>query len=311
MSVVSHSDRILITGGSGFTGRPLAQRLAKDGYTVTCVSRRASASGGLDVDLLDLERLAQILLQVRPSAIVHLGGISGPTHKSISEIYSANVIGTANLFAAIESARLEPRIIIVASSAHLYAVTANNAAIQEDSKLATRTHYTVSKHAVEEIAAIYARKFPILITRPFNYTGPGQTTEFLVPKIIQHYAERRSEIRLGNLDVFRDFSDVDRVVEAYARLVSRGIEPTTVNICSGRSVHLLQILDIMKDLSGHSVCVIPDPSLFRLDEPRFMIGSPSHLESLIGDLPNPDFSETLSRMYATFGQPANAGKQES
>ena len=104
----------------------------------------------------------------------------------------------------------------------------------------------------EEVAAIYSRQFPIVVTRPFNYTGPGQTATFLVPKIVRHYAEQRSEIRLGNLNLFRDFSDIGRVIEAYSRLVSQPIVPTTVNICSGRAVHLADILAIMDDISGHS-----------------------------------------------------------
>ena len=126
---------------------------------------------------------------------------------------------TCSLLLALQ--RSNRRIVIVASSAQVYAVpNATELPITEDCPLAPKTHYAVSKHATEEIAAIYSRQFPIVITRPFNYTGPGQATSFLVPKIVQHYAERRSEIHLGNLDLFRDFSDVGRVVEAYSRLVS-------------------------------------------------------------------------------------------
>jgi len=298
--LVSRSDSVLITGGSGFTGRSLTERLRKDGYSVTPISRRASDAGSLKVDLYDLDGLTQVLSRIQPNAIVHLAGISAPSHSNIPEIYSANVIGTANLFAAIERAKLEPRIIIVASSAQLYAVAAESAPLKEANPLTARTHYAISKRATEEIAAIYSRNFPVLITRPFNYTGPGQSTNFLVPKIVQHYAQRRSEIRLGDLDLFRDFSDVVRVVEAYARLVSRPVSPTTVNICSGRAIHLLDIIDIMTDLSGHQIRVISDPSLLRSDEPRSIVGSPARLESLIGELPSPEFRETLLRMYDAF-----------
>jgi GDP-6-deoxy-D-talose 4-dehydrogenase len=298
--LVSRSESVLITGGFGFTGRPLAERLRKNAYSVTSISRRARGADAPNVDLCDLDGLTQALSRVQPSAIVHLAGISAPSHDNVGEIYSANVIGTANLFAAIERAKLEPRIVIVASSAQLYAAAANGDPIREDSQLLAKTHYAISKRATEEIAFIYSRKFPIIITRPFNYTGPGQSADFLVPKLVQHFAEQRSEIRLGNLDLFRDFSDVDRVVEAYARLVSRPINPTTVNICSGRAVHLLDILEFLRDLSGHQIRVFPDPSLFRADEPRYMIGSPVRLESMVGDLPNPDFKETLSRMYDAF-----------
>ena len=164
----------------------------------------------------------------------------------------------------------------------------------------------MSKRATEEMAAIYSRQFPIIITRPFNYTGPGQPTSFLVPKIVQHYAERHSEIRLGNLDLFRDFSDIRRVVEAYSRLVSQPIDPTTVNICSGRGLYLADILKMMDEISGCPVRPVTDPALLRGDDTRSIVGSPSRLEGLIGPLPNPEFRETLARMYDAFRKKSGA-----
>ena len=155
----------------------------------------------------------------------------------------------------------------------------------------------MSKRTAEDIARIYSSRFPVIVTRPFNYTGPGQSPSFLVPKIVQHYAEGKSEIRLGNLDLFRDFSDVGRVVEAYYRLVSEPIDPDTVNICSGHSVHLADIPKILEEISGRTIEVITDPSLVRGNEPHVIAGSPSRLETLVGPLPNPEFRETLLHMY--------------
>jgi len=86
-------------------------------------------------------------------------------------------------------------------------------------------------------------------------------------------------------------------VEAYARLISRSIDPTVVNICSGRTVHLTDILKIMEGVSGHTVGVVTDPAFFRNDDPRVVVGSPLRLEALVGPLPNPEFRETLLRMY--------------
>jgi nucleoside-diphosphate-sugar epimerase len=294
------SERVLITGGTGFTGRPLAERLRQGGFDVVSLIHKAADAHPLNVDLCDCDAVVRVLTGSRPTAIVHLAGIAAPTHGNIGEIYSANVIGTASLFAAIEIAKIDPRIVIVASSAQVYAVPNPEAAITEEKPLAPTTHYAVSKHAAEEIAAIYSRQFPIIVSRPFNYTGPGQGTSFFVPKIVRHYAEQRDEIRLGNLDLYRDFSDIGRVVEAYVRLISLPVEPTTVNICSGRAVYLADILKIMDEISGHSMRVVTDTALVRTKEPRFMVGSPSRLEALIGPLPNPAFRETLTRMYAAF-----------
>ena len=278
----------------------MAERLRQDGHDVIVLSHDAVDPRALTVDLCDFGATTRALTDSRPGAIVHLAGIAAPTHGNIGEIYSANVIGTANLFAALEIAKIEPRIVIVAGSAQVYATPDSETAIAEEAPLAPKNHYAVSKHATEEIAAIYSRRFPVIVTRPFNYTGPGQSPSFLVPKIVQHYAEQRHEIHLGNLNLYRDFSDIARVVEAYARLVSFPIEPTTLNICSGRAILLADILKTMDEISGYRMRVATDPSLVRAKEPQFTVGSPSRLEALIGPLPNPDFRETLTRMYDSF-----------
>ncbi len=295
--MAARSERVLITGGSGFTGRPLAEQLRQDGHEVVTVSHEADDAGGLIVDLCNFDALTEALSRVRPRAVVHLAGIAATTYSDVGKIYSANVVGTANLFAALSSAKIEPRIVIVASSAQIYAAPNTDVPLTENSPVAPETHYTVSKRTTEDIARIYSQRFPVIVARCFNYTGPGQSSAFLVPKIVQHYAEGKSEIRLGNLDVFRDFSDIRRVVTAYSRLLSKAIEPTTVNICSGRAIHLCDIPHIMADISGHNLKIVTDASLLRSDEPRMIVGSPARLESLVGPLPNPKFRETLLRMY--------------
>lgn len=295
--MAARSERVLITGGSGFTGRPLAEQLRQDGHEVVAVSHEADDAGGLIVDLCNLDALTEALSRVRPGAVVHLAGIAATTYSDVGKIYSANVVGTANLFSALSSAKIEPRIVIVASSALIYAAPNTDAPLTEDSPVAPETHYTVSKRTAEDIVRLYSDRFAVIVTRPFNYTGPGQSSAFLVPKIVRHYAEGKNEIRLGNLDLFRDFSDIRRVVTAYSRLLSKAIDPTTVNICSGRAIHLCDIPNIMADISGHNLKIVTDASLLRSDEPRMIVGSPARLESLVGPLPNPELRETLVRMY--------------
>ena len=297
MSVGSRSERILITGGTGFTGRPLVQRLLGEGHDVLALGHDPDNAKTSSFDLRNFESVKRILSQFRPDVVVHLAGIAATTHDKLDEIYSANVIGTVNLFAALRSLNIPPRLAIMASSAQIYSSVGPEVQLSEESPLGPKTHYAVSKHAAEEVAAIYARDFPILVCRPFNYTGPGQSTAFLVPKIVQHYVEQRREIKLGNLDLYRDLSDVDRVVEAYSRLISRSLASGIVNICSGRLIHLADIITIMDDISGYNMNVVTDPALLRADEPRSLVGSPARLESIVGTLPNPELRETLVRMY--------------
>jgi GDP-6-deoxy-D-talose 4-dehydrogenase len=293
--LVSRSERVLLTGIAGFTGRHLATRLRQDGHEVIGVGKHGT--GEEQLDLCDRDALTALIANVRPSAVIHLAGISEPTHGDIAEIYSGNVIATANIFAALLTCNLAPNLIIIASSATVYAPAHGDSPVKEDHALAPKSHYAISKRAIEDIAALYSDRFPILVTRPFNYTGSGQSTNFLVPKIVQHFAEKRRQIRLGNLDVYRDISDVSRVVEAYARLLSGSVARTTVNLCSGRMVHFAQIIPIMRQISGLDIEVVTDPALVRTNEVRAICGSPEHLERLVGTLPNPEFCETLRVMY--------------
>lgn len=302
------SDRILLTGSGGFTGRPLAERLRREGHTVVGLTRHPGEAGELCGDLSNPDWVRQVVADIRPTVVLHLAGITTVLHANISEIYSINVVGTVNLLNALAEPAAQPRLVIVASSAAVYGAPNGEEAIGEDFRLDPGSHYAASKRAVEDVARLFQDRLPILVTRPFNYTGPGQSTVFLVPKIVDHFVREAPDIELGNLDLFRDISDVERVVEAYARLVSGRIEPTTVNICSGRTVHLRNIVSLMQDISGHCIKIVQNPALMRNNEARTIQGSVERLEKLVGDLPNPDFSTTLHRMYEARRAEARAAR---
>jgi nucleoside-diphosphate-sugar epimerase len=297
--VGARSRRVLLTGAEGFTGRPLAARLRQDGHEVIAACQHLSGPAGdgqVVLDLRDRDAVMRLVAERRPTVVVHLAGISAPTHGDVGELYMSNVVGTANLLTSLVASAVEPDVVMVASSAAVYAPGQGRAPLTEDHPLAPKTHYGVSKQAVEAIAAMHAGHFRIVVTRPFNYTGPGQSTAFLVPKIVRHFIERRSEIQLGNLDLDRDYSDITRVIEAYSRLVAAPPEAGTLNICSGRALHLADIVSMMREISGQDMTVVNAPELFRA-EPHFILGSPTRLEAAVGVLPSPDFRETLKRMY--------------
>ena len=295
--MASHSRRVLITGASGFTGRWLSRRLSQAGYAVYGLTHGpAQTSTEFQADLNDPAALRAALETTRPDYIVHLAAITFVAHSDSAEIYRVNLFGTLNLLDAILAVGLQPRKVLVASSANVYGNPPVEV-IDETICPAPVNHYATSKLAMEHLVRTYAERLPLIITRPFNYTGAGQAEHFLIPKIVAHYRARRPEIELGNLEVARDFSAVDFLVTAYQKLLECPHYGCTVNICSGRETRLGQIIATMNDIAGYAIKVKVNPALVRANEVRRLIGDPHQLFTLIGRLPVPELRNLLLEMY--------------
>ncbi len=291
--MASPSSTVLITGACGFTGRHLRQRLRAAGCRVVGLVREpGSDPDEISADLARPEQLRAALEAVRPDCIVHLAAITFVPHGDPLEIYQTNLFGTLNLLDAILAVGLSPRKVLVASSANVYGNPPVEV-IDETICPAPVNHYAASKLAMEHLARTYQDRLPILIVRPFNYTGPGQDERFLIPKIVGCYRRRQPFIELGNLDVIRDFSDVRFVVEAYRRLLESDAVGETVNICSGVGVALGEIIDRMNRIAGYAIEVRVNPAFVRGNEVLRLIGDNHKLRRLIGELPAYSLDEIL------------------
>jgi nucleoside-diphosphate-sugar epimerase len=208
-----------------------------------------------------------------------------------------NTVGTANLLEAIAQAAPGVRKVLLASSANVYG---NSDADPIDEKVppAPVNHYACSKLAMEFIARTWFERLPILVVRPFNYTGPGQSENFLIPKLVAHYAQRRPLLELGNIEVERDFSDVRMVADVYARLLAADSEGMVVNVCSGVGRSLRSVLDELQRITGHAPQLRVAEHLVRRAEVHRLVGSNRRLRKLIGELRYLDFPALLGEMVA-------------
>lgn len=289
--------KALITGIEGFTGRYMAQALADAGYEVHGFARpnRVKTANVLPVDLCDSASVSAAVAQVRPDVVVHLAAVAFVAHGDVQGIYRTNVAGSRNLMAALAACPIPPRAILLASSANVYG-NAYDGCIRESVRPAPANDYAVSKLAMEFMAALWLQQLPVTIARPFNYTGVGQSLDFLIPKIVDHCKRRAPVIELGNLDVERDFSDVRLVAACYEKLLRANRASEVFNVCSGQGYTLRNILDIMGELTGYRPEIRVNPAYVRANEVKRLIGDKSALESAIGPVSVIPLRSTLEWM---------------
>lgn len=293
--------RILITGVDGFTGRHLAALLANQGHEVVGISHSPITDPveGLATshacDLTDAQGLKDIVVDLQPDKVAHLAAIAFVSHGVVEDIYRTNVVGSRNLLEAISAAGSVDAVLL-ASSANIYGNRISGA-IDENVTPDPVNDYAVSKLSSEFVAHLYRERLPIIIARPFNYTGVGQSIDFVIPKIIDHVRSRANEIELGNLDVARDFSDVRDVVLAYALLLSEdGAVGNVFNICSGEAHSLKDVIAMIKEISGHDFNINVNPAFVRENEVKMLWGDRSKIEALLGHRPSYTLRETLAWM---------------
>ena len=291
--------RAFITGLSGFTGQYVERELRAAGYEVfgTVSPGATPGAGQFAVDLNDRDGLAAVVRQVAPDVVAHLAAIAFVGHGDIEQLYRVNVAGTRNLLEALAALPAKPSAVLLASSANIYGNT-DVGVIGEDVPAAPANDYAVSKLAMEYMARLWRDKLPLIVVRPFNYTGVGQHENFLLPKIVAHFRRRAADIELGNLHVWRDFSDVRMVARSYRRLLAApAAVGGTFNICSGQAWSLGEALAMMADIAGYQINVHVNPAFVRANEVVRLVGDHSRLAGVVGALAPVPLADTLRWMY--------------
>ncbi len=269
----------------------------------------ALSPGGADsclkLDVRDLGSISRALEQVRPEAILHLGGIAfvplGWTQPQ--QVFSVNTIGTLNLLDAVRQQAPATRVLVV-TSAEVYGSHPAPAPLAEDAPYRPDNIYGVAKAAADHAALLYAahHQLNVMVARPSNHIGAGQSKDFVSSSFAAQLAGIAAGadpvMRVGNLDQRRDFTDVRDVVRAYVRLLEQGRPGQAYNIASGRMTPVRDILDTLCDIAQVHPPIEVDPALFRPNDDR-----PSYDTSRIraarrlaaGNPPAPDPGSRLRR----------------
>ena len=261
--------KILVTGADGFTGRHFCSYSKKLGNSIY----------ELKSNLLDFQSLENEIKSINPDAVVHLAAISFVGEANKLSFYDVNVMGTVNLLEAIKKTSRKPKIIL-ASSANIYG-NSDVKSIDESVKPHPINHYAMSKLSMEYMSHTYMKDLNIVITRPFNYTGLGQNINFIIPKLVNHFKDKKSDILLGNIDVKREFNDISLVCKYYLGLIYYGIPSETYNVCTGNIYSLKEIIANLENLTSHHINIKIGDNLIRDNELKILKGNPQKIKNLM------------------------------
>ncbi len=294
--------RVLITGVTGFVGSHLADFLvAREDSEIFGTHRWRSRMENVEhlrgrlhfveCDLRDAVATRRMWALVRPDRVFHLAAQSYvPTSWAApTETLVGNITCQLNLFEAARELGLTTRFQIAGSSEEYGRVKPNEIPIRESNVLRPLSPYAVSKVAQDMLAYQYWMSYRLhtVRTRGFNHTGPRRGEVFVTSNFARQIAEIEKGLRepvvwVGNLDAFRDFTDVRDMVRAYWLALEHGEPGEVYNICSGRAYTIRQVLDILLGLAQVKVEVREDPARLRPSDVQGLIGDCSRFQRISG-----------------------------
>jgi len=287
--------RVLITGINGFVGRILKDNLAGQGKEVFGIDLSCTGENNFSLDITDLAAVNDCIHRVRPDFIVHLSAISRVDFDNVGTLYSTNVSGTMNLLYGAARLERQPKFLMVSSSQVYGIVPEKEQPITENTGVRPVNHYGASKAAAENICHAFNREYgiPVVIARPFNHIGRGQSLNFVVPKIIRAFHDGKNELELGNVNVLRDFLDVRDVIDAYNRIMENFQSGEVFNISSGRGIKVIDVIRILENQTGRDMKIVTKNDLLRKNDITCSIGDYSKIGKSLGWEPVHPIEDTI------------------
>jgi GDP-4-dehydro-6-deoxy-D-mannose reductase len=309
---MSQSKKALITGITGFAGSHLADLLLKEGYEVFGTTRPRSKTDHIDgiqdklklfdADLIDSHSLSTVLSEVKPDYIFHLAAQAFvPTSwSSPATTMESNVTGTIHLFEAVRRVKIDPVIQIACSSEEYGLVYKNEAPITEDNPLRPLSTYAVSKIAMDFLGYQYFKSYgmKIIRTRGFNHTGPRQGDVYVCSTFAKQVAmieagKSKPEIKVGNIESFRDFTDVRDMVRGYLLSVLKCEAGDVYNLASEKTWQIKKVLDMLIEMSKVKITIKQDPARMRPSDVELLLGDASKFKKKTGWKTEIPFEQTL------------------
>ncbi|MBP9670380.1 GDP-mannose 4,6-dehydratase [Candidatus Woesebacteria bacterium] len=310
--------KILVTGAGGFVGTHLIRALTKVAdleVFATVYQSTSDIQSLLDSDhiysgdLTNYEFTSTLIKSVMPDVIYHLAALSvvHNSHEKALALMNGNTTISYNLLEATRLLAPNARFVAICSANVYGAVEDTVHPISESTPIRPLNAYAVSKVMQEMLALQYylAYALDVVILRPFNHTGPGQTTDFVIPRLAEQFAKIEQGkiapiIEVGNLDSVRDFTDVRDMVEAYILAGEKAKSGEIYNIGSGKGYTVKQILEILETLSKSKVEIKVNQALVRASDVPVLIADSSKFSHLTDWKPKISLEETISDILDSY-----------
>ena len=292
--------KILITGASGFIGKYVLKKIKDNDLDFLAIDAQkvldVSSENQRVISLLDKENLGEVIKSYKPNVIVHLAAIALVTHKNTGEIYNVNVQGTENLLESAQNYCDKNTRVILASTAGVYG-NQNVDKYGENLTYNPANHYSYSKMITEYISKQYKEDLDIVTIRPFNIIGVGQSEKFLVPKLVEHFADRKEKLSVGNISSFRDYVDVEYCAEVIMELISRKkLDFDILNICSGIPTNGEMIIQLLQEITDFKPEIKISSDFVRKNEVWRMIGDTTRLWEFMNNKKSQSVKDILVKM---------------
>lgn len=236
-------------------------------------------------DMMDYYQLESVFDSVQPAVVIHMAAqaFNGTSWKTEWSTHQANYLGTFNVLRCCHSVVPRAKVLLACSSAEYGDIQPEACPLKEERALRPISPYGVTKVAVEALGFQHYHNYgmQVYLPRLFIHVGTGHPPATAIQSFARQLAliargRAAAEVRVGNLTTARDFIDVRDGVSAMMLLLAKGLPGQPVNICTGEAVTIQEILDMLIEISGLTVTIIPDRQLTRpSDEPLLLGACPS------------------------------------
>ena len=316
--------RVLITGGAGFIGSHLADRLLARGDCVAALDefndyydpaiKRANVAGAIqnanyclyEADICDEPRLRDIFAEARPDVVVHLAARAGvrPSLKDPNLYHRVNVIGSQHILDACRD--IGPRHLVFASSSSVYGGSTDVPFKETNPVMRPISPYAASKRMNELQAHVYSHIYGLQITmlRFFTVYGPRQRPDMAIHIFTKLISEGRPVPMFGDGSTRRDYTYIDDILDGLERSVDRPFPYEIFNLGEHRTTSLRELIDLIAKHVGKPAIIEQKP--LQPGDVEITYADISHARELLGYSPRFSMDEGIRRFVEWYNRRGGA-----